>query len=244
MSFAIENYTGITLQRINNVRKFLKDFFISDLSTSCRKYISSDFLYSNRIPIRTPLLTWPNQECPGPTAWKEWRTFLQKYICTFNLRLHRQLGKWFSPSQQTQTWDTLIYPTTMKVYIKANNKWTINTTRGLSWLHFLGQTSSPPPNLLPVTIIDHQVYSNRSSFHHRIQPRPLIQPSSLTFKQFLKMLPSHERIIIGHVIPLQSWELKNLADILTSGTYSISSDGSIWGSTASYSSMIQNNNIL
>ena len=49
MKQASKSYKGIKLKRINAVRLFLQVFFLSDITTSDGKQISTEYRYSNKL---------------------------------------------------------------------------------------------------------------------------------------------------------------------------------------------------
>jgi len=77
MKQASKSYNGIKLKRINAVRLFLQVFFLSNITTSDGKQISTEYRYSNKLGRRTSILHWPIQAKPGALAWTKWQTMLK-----------------------------------------------------------------------------------------------------------------------------------------------------------------------
>jgi hypothetical protein len=74
MNQASKSYKGISLKRINAVRLFLQVFFLSNITTSDSKQISTEYRHS---PTNLHILNWPIQAEPGALAWTEWRAMLK-----------------------------------------------------------------------------------------------------------------------------------------------------------------------
>jgi hypothetical protein len=68
MNQASKSYKGIKLKRINAVRLFLQVFFLSDITTSDSKQISTEYRHSNKLCRRTSILNLPIQAEPGALA--------------------------------------------------------------------------------------------------------------------------------------------------------------------------------
>ena len=132
---------------------------------------------------------------------------------------HRTLGNWLDTSIKTQQWTTLIDPALAYVYVKLNNRWIKYNVRGHSQLHLHSITRPPPSHLLPVSIKEPgQRFYHLVFARHNIFTLPQASPPS-TFLQFIKSLPTYEQTLIGQVVRLRSWELKNVVDMLYSGSF-------------------------
>ena len=133
MELASRYFSGITYRRINAVRKSKEIFFLSDITTSDGLFIDEEALHPiiNRTPKAN--LRWPNQASPGLTAWKEWKTFLTKYVCQNNLRLRQSLGHWLPVQINTQQWYSLIDPISGTHYLfDSDQTWNIGLISGRS----------------------------------------------------------------------------------------------------------------
>jgi hypothetical protein len=144
MKQASKFYNGIKLKRINAVRLFLQVFFLSDITTSDGKQISTEYRYSNKLRRRTSILNWPIQAEPGALAWTEWRKMLKECHTHRDFTLRSPLGCWLDASS-TQTWHTIVYPPTDTVYVKHDNLWHLYTAPPLA-------PALQSPSLLPATI--------------------------------------------------------------------------------------------
>ena len=245
MQRAVCNISGIRLQRINAVRLYLQLFYLSDMVTSSGKHISIEYLHPNHTRYRSSTLHWPYQSCPGRTAWKEWRAFIKKFFTSGNHRLFQPLGEWLDVKIRTQHWSHQLDLSTSKVYITTPQSIIVYklTTRSRFRLQRESIVSSVPPNLLPVTVLGYPHFPRiTSTVPLRCTQSTCHLPAS-TFTQYVRNLPYHERAIIGSLLPLRHWELLNLIDSISSGTYAIGSDGSVKSCQASYATCIQDVNI-
>ena len=66
------------------------------------------------------------------------------------------------------------------------------------------------------------------------------QPPAISFTQFLcSRLPTHERWVIGHVLPQSPTEMHNFLELVLIGNFDLGSNGSVKGLSTTYSSHIQ-----
>ena len=102
----------------------------------------------------------------------------------------------------------------------------------------------PPEQLLPVTLFGSPARLRLTEYATYQSSHMIQQPLISSFQQYINHLPSYERIVIGHIQTLQIWELRNLIDNISTGSFAIGSDGSVKGSNASYATCIQDTNII
>jgi hypothetical protein len=233
-----KSYKGIMLQRINAIRLFLQVFFLSDITTSYGKQISTKYRYSNKLCRRTSILHWPIQAEPGNLAWTEWRIMLKQYHTHRDFTLRIPLGCWLDATP-TQTWHILVHPPTeTTIYIKHNNLWHLYrpTTCSRTSVFFITTIQEPPPtDMLPITTdptTNHRHQLQIYTYSKREDTIIFQQPPGTSFPQFLRNLSTHERWVIGHVLPQSPTDMNNF---LVIGEIGLSSDGSVKGLSTTYS---------
>lgn len=120
--------------------------------------------------------------------------------------------------------------------------------RSRSTVSFVATSHNPPPiDTLPITT------STTSGQRQRLRIYPytnreetIIFPQSpaTSFPQFLRSLPTHERWIVGHVLPQSPADLHNFLEAVLIGDFGLGSDGSAKGLSTTYSSRIQSRSNL
>jgi len=241
MEHAIRRFGGIALLRINAVRLYLQVFFLSDLVTSDGQFIDRSFWHDSPLHprLRTSTLQWPFQETPSPVCWKAWQLFLRHsfVVSSSNLRLSTlPLGRWLPVACRTQSWNYNIDPTNRSVFrfdVTSNSWFRLvprHRSRHLLLLPGVPITSPPPgyPATVPLSVRLHQypIPVVESLLYSPHLPTPQIPVyHSPTFLQSLRLLPTHIRLVIGHLVSVPSPE--SLYAWLCSAFLHIASDGSI-----------------
>ena len=87
--------TGLKLERVNSVRLYHKVLYVSDITSMDGKTIINEQPGTTRELLgRSSSLPWPEQQKPGPRAYREWTKAL-RMISSETLKLKAPLGKWF-----------------------------------------------------------------------------------------------------------------------------------------------------
>ena len=123
-----------------------------------------------------------------------------------------------------------------------------------------GTSTAPPrapalqsPSLLPAKIhpqstrypsllVLQQTNANLRIYPYSNREKTIIfqQPPAISFTQFLcSRLPTHERWVIGHVLPQSPTEMHNFLELVLIGNFDLGSNGSVKGLSTTYSSHIQ-----
>jgi hypothetical protein len=175
---------------------------------------------------------------------------LKQYHTHKDFTLRTPLGCW-PDATHTQTWHTLVHPPTESIYVKHDNLWHLYrpTTRSRTSVSFVTTSHDPPPtDTLPITTDpthDHRhrlriyTYSNQEETIILQQPCP-----ATSFPQFLCSLPTHERWVVGHVLPQSPTDMNNFLEAILIGDFGLGSGGSIKGLSTTCSNRIQSRSSL
>ena len=108
-----------------------------------------------------------------------------------------------------------------------------STTRSHTSVSFVTTSHDPPPiDTLPITTHPTTDQNNRLRIYpysNREETIIFQQPPATSFTQFLGSLPTHERWVIGHVLPQSLTDMHNLLDAVLIGDFGLGSDGSVKG---------------
>ncbi len=112
------------LAAINNVRLYLKVFFLSEITDANGTTILSHVIDNG--PSRScSTLQWPRQPLPTPEAWKHWRRAIQAlYLKTNSDRLITPLKDWNANANKEWNWEWRIDPNTKVLYQWNGRHWT------------------------------------------------------------------------------------------------------------------------
>ena len=122
-------------------------------------------------------------------------------------------------------------------------KWDIHSLalNAQNWLIYYHSIDQCPANLLPVTILGYPLTPTATNFSpFTIHPKPVSSIPS-TFHQYVRSLPTTEQSIIGHVLQFTPSDLHKILETISTGDFSLGSDGSVIGTHSTYSSRIQHN---
>jgi len=241
MEEASKFFKGITLLRVNAVRLYLRVFFLSDIVTSDGRHISPEYLRPAKHLSRRSLHNWPKQVNPGPVAWTEWRSMLKTCFSHRNFQLRVPLGAWMDVAP-TQEWSTVVDPSNKHVYVKTGSIWQVYCPSPRSQHTAIlrdGFSTGPPSSALPISATPHGQRVRLQAYAPREETIVFSARPSVTFPQFLRNLPSHEKWIIGHVVRQSSADLSLFLAAVKTGDIALGSDGSIRGQRTTYSSRIQ-----
>jgi hypothetical protein len=166
-----------------------------------------------------------------------------------NFTLRTPLGCWLDTTP-IQNWHTLIHPPSNTAHVKHNNLWHLYrpTIRSRSSVPFVTTSHDPPPTeTLPITTnptTNHRHQLRIYKYSKREDTIIFQQPPVTSFPQFLRNLPTHERWVIGHVIPQSTSDMNNFLEAIVIGSFGLGSDGSVKGLSTTYSSRIQSRSSL
>ena len=150
----------------------------------------------------------------------------------------------------TQTWHTLVHPPTETIYVKNDNLWHLYcpTTRSRTSVSFITTSHEPPPNdTLPITTdptTNHRHQLRINTYSKREDTIIFQQPPVTSFQQFLRNLPTHERWVIGHVLPQSPTDMNIFLEAILIRDFGLGSDSSVKGLSTTYSSRIQSRSTL
>jgi hypothetical protein len=112
-------------------RLFLGVTTLADISTSNGMEIC-EWAINGQTNPRTPVYRVPRQESPSTPVWTTWRKVLRRcYSTTTERKLDHPLGKWYT-NRITQVWNSVIDPSTHKIYIWAHGQARIYERSGQS----------------------------------------------------------------------------------------------------------------
>jgi hypothetical protein len=159
-SFIMEDLTNlvglkpIELVHAQRCRLFLGVTTLADICSSNGTEISEWAINGHDSP-RSPVHRFPRQASPSAPIWSTWRKVLRRcYSTAREQKLDHPLGKWYT-HRITQVWNSVIDPSTHKIYIWAHGQVRIYERAGRSqkqYRHLRPHTSNSfPIGCVPVS---------------------------------------------------------------------------------------------
>jgi len=112
-------------QAINNVRLYLRVFYLSEITDANSLQILPSTIENSQVASGSTI-RWPNQPRPTTTAWKHWTSAIRAlYLRTDSIKLKQPLQTWHqSTVNQDWQWTWQINPNTHVLYHWAGTEWT------------------------------------------------------------------------------------------------------------------------
>ena len=109
-------------QTINCCRLYLQVECLSDIATDGRNVDQSIFNKNEPMTTSRSHLVWPQQEKPGPKAWKIWIRIIKQMFCkNGGYQLITPLGQW--TNTKNRTWDTYYDKDSKLIAIRHGKGW-------------------------------------------------------------------------------------------------------------------------
>ena len=243
---AFRNLRGIgstELRRLNQCQLYLQVTLLSEITSANGLSLLPNFVQGNKHPGRRSTLTWPRQDRPTHTAWREWKSRLAQIYCKSRrgLTLRHALKQWHTSSPQYQEWDDhydhatdTIYrrDPTMDIIIRHDR---IPNTQ--AFYQYGSMVSARPVSATPAQIRQCPTMLQIAAHRHRnIPPNQRSQPSTLQ-SRLLQLDPSEQQLVGTH-LQMPHHEASFKQDLLNGKVHS-GSDGSVKSLQASHSWVLQ-----
>lgn len=218
-------YTGEDLRRLNQCRVFLRVSCLSEISTTDGSKISVEAWHGIPSENRWNEYEWPRRQTSLSHEWWDlWRRALQRFFCTPERKLRKDLGY---PCKHPKQWRWYYSKQEDAIYHKEGcvwqgySRWAMSrvTRRQLKpQYQRRAKRDSPPTDIQPVTIL-----TRTSSMLVRMDGKPLpevgLDCSAITDPRILAPDLVHD------------WEMTNgniedIASAIENGTCLVVSDGS------------------
>ena len=127
---------------------------LADICSSNGLYICEWALMGQEWP-RSSKFIFPTQSCPSKLVWNTWSRLLCLCLCRGSaMKLSEPLGRWYK-GQRTQTWNTVLEPKSMQIFIWDQGCVYIYKHQGQSkkwhWYVWPHNHNSFPIGCIPVT---------------------------------------------------------------------------------------------
>ena len=161
-----KNISDTMLHTVNRCRIYLKAFTISDITSSCGKFITSKAWHGRIDDTGRDTTNWPSWGRPSLTSWTTWRTVLQLCFANNDRRLYNPLGAWI---KEPSNWTWYMNKISSHLYKKDKSTWTQYKRTGRSKLTHKFTTSlsssisTIQETLLPTTVVQVNNYIIASS---------------------------------------------------------------------------------
>jgi len=108
---------------INNVRLYLRVFFLSEITEANGFTVLPDILQPSPRHSGSSV-QWPRQPMPPPEAWRHWKRAIQTmYLCTNSDWLINPLKEWTEHVNTDWEWEWRLNPTTLELYQRSGEHW-------------------------------------------------------------------------------------------------------------------------